>query len=43
MTSFEEFTDFVGLKDYRALEEQYLPRERMEEQVPARHVEGRRA
>ena len=30
VSSFEEFTDFVGLKEYRALEDEYLPRERME-------------
>lgn len=31
VSSFEQFTDFVGLKDYKKLEEQYLPRERVEE------------
>jgi len=31
VSSFEEYTDFVGLKDYRKLEDQYLPRERIEE------------
>jgi methylisocitrate lyase len=31
VSSFEDFTDFVGLKDYRRLEEQYLPEERIEE------------
>lgn len=31
VSSFEEFTDFVGLKEYRKMEEEYLPRERMEE------------
>ncbi len=31
VSSFEEFTDFVGLKEYRKLEEEYLPRERMME------------
>ena len=30
ISSFEEYTDFVGLKDYRKLEDQYLPRERMD-------------
>jgi 2,3-dimethylmalate lyase len=30
VSSFEEFTDFVGLKEYRNMEEEYLPRERME-------------
>jgi 2,3-dimethylmalate lyase len=29
ISSFEQYTDFVGLKDYKALEDQYLPRERM--------------
>lgn len=28
--SFEEFTDFVGLKDYRKMEEQYLPKDKVE-------------
>src|SRR5258708_3293959 len=28
-SSFEQFTDFVGLKDYRKLEDQYLPKERI--------------
>ncbi|MCK7489883.1 MAG: hypothetical protein MZU79_06375 [Anaerotruncus sp.] len=27
---FEEYTDFVGLKDYRAMENEYLPCERVE-------------
>jgi methylisocitrate lyase len=30
VSSFEEFTDFVGLKEYRKLEDQYLPRERIQ-------------
>jgi methylisocitrate lyase len=30
IASFEQFTDFVGLKEYRRLEDQYLPKERME-------------
>lgn len=30
VSSFEEFTDFVGLKDYRKLEDEYLPREKIE-------------
>jgi len=30
VSSFEEFTDFVGLKDYRALEACYLPGQRLE-------------
>ncbi len=29
VTSFEEYTDFVGLKKYKALEEEYLPAQRM--------------
>ncbi len=31
VSSFEEFTDFVGLKDYRKLENEYLPRQRVDE------------
>lgn len=31
VSSFEEFTDLVGLKEYRAGEDAYLPRERVEE------------
>lgn len=30
ITSFEEYTDFVGLKEYKKMEDAYLPRERME-------------
>src|SRR5499427_758331 len=30
LSSFEEYTDFVGLKNYRKLEDQYLPKERIE-------------
>ena len=30
VSSFEEFTDFVGLKEYRKLEEKYLPQTQME-------------
>lgn len=30
VTSFKEFTDFVGLPQYRSLEEEFLPRERVE-------------
>jgi methylisocitrate lyase len=30
VSSFESFTDFVGLKDYRRLEDQYLPQARRE-------------
>ncbi len=31
VAGFEEFTDFVGLKEYKKLEDEYLPRERMAE------------
>ncbi len=31
VSSFEGFTDFVGLKDYRALEDKYLPQQRRED------------
>ena len=31
VSSFEDFTDFVGLKSYKQLEEQYLPKKRTEE------------
>lgn len=30
VASFEEYTDFVGLKEYRALEDKYLPKQRLE-------------
>jgi 2-methylisocitrate lyase-like PEP mutase family enzyme len=30
VTSFEEYTDFVGLKDYKCMEDEYLPRQRMD-------------
>jgi len=30
IASFEQFTDFVGLKEYRRLEDRYLPKERIE-------------
>ncbi len=30
VSSFEQYTDFVGLKDYRKLEDRYLPKERIE-------------
>jgi 2,3-dimethylmalate lyase len=30
VSSFEEYTDFVGLKSYRHLEDQYLPKDRMD-------------
>ncbi|MGA2362081.1 MAG: isocitrate lyase/PEP mutase family protein [Candidatus Aminicenantales bacterium] len=31
VSSFEEYTDFVGLKEYRALENEFLPKERIED------------
>ena len=31
VSSFEAFTDFLGLKDYRKLEDRYLPEQRLEE------------
>jgi 2-methylisocitrate lyase-like PEP mutase family enzyme len=31
VSSFEEYTDFVGLKQYKALEDEYLPAERMQQ------------
>lgn len=31
VSSFEQFTDFVGLKEYKKLEDQYLPKQRIEE------------
>jgi len=31
VSTFEEYTDFVGLKDYKAMEDKFLPRERMED------------
>jgi methylisocitrate lyase len=31
VSSFEQFTDFVGLKDYKKLEDKYLPKQRLEE------------
>lgn len=30
VTSFEEYTDAIGLKEYKAMEDKYLPKERME-------------
>jgi methylisocitrate lyase len=30
IASFEEYTDFVGLKEYRQMEDSYLPKERIE-------------
>ncbi len=31
LSSFEEYTDFVGLKEYRAMENEYLPKDRIED------------
>jgi 2-methylisocitrate lyase-like PEP mutase family enzyme len=31
VSSFEEFTDFVGLKEYKKLEDHYLPKQRLED------------
>ena len=31
VSTFEEYTDFVGLKDYKAMEDKFLPRERLED------------
>ena len=30
-SNFEEYTDFVGLKEYRAMENEFLPKERIED------------
>jgi 2,3-dimethylmalate lyase len=30
VSSFEEYTDFVGLKEYRAMENNYLPKDRLD-------------
>jgi methylisocitrate lyase len=30
LSSFAEYTDFVGLKEYKALEDKYLPKERLD-------------
>jgi PEP phosphonomutase and related enzymes len=30
LSSFEEYTTFVGLKEYRALEEEFLPKEKIQ-------------
>jgi len=35
VAGFEEYTDFVGLKEYKKLEDEYLPRERMSEKYGA--------
>ncbi|MEN6311592.1 MAG: hypothetical protein ABFD80_08675, partial [Acidobacteriota bacterium] len=31
VASFEEYTDFVGLKEYRAMENEFLPKQRIED------------
>lgn len=31
VSTFEEYTDFVGLKDYKAMEDRFLPKERMDD------------
>lgn len=31
LSSFEEYTDFVGLKEYRAMEDEFLPKGRIED------------
>ena len=31
VSSFEEYTDFVGLKEYKAMEDEYLPTQRMQQ------------
>ena len=31
LSSFEEYTDFVGLKEYRAMEDEFLPKNRIED------------
>jgi hypothetical protein len=33
--TFEEYTNFVGLGDYRALEKEFLPKERFEHKYEA--------
>ncbi|MEN6457729.1 MAG: isocitrate lyase/PEP mutase family protein [Thermoguttaceae bacterium] len=41
IASFEEYTDFVGLKDYKNLEDEYLPKQRMEEKyLQAKKIVG---
>ena len=30
VASFEQYTDFVGLKEYRKMEEEFLPKEKLE-------------
>jgi 2,3-dimethylmalate lyase len=36
LSSFEEYTDFVGLKEYKKLEDQYLPKDIMESKYQGR-------
>ncbi len=36
VSTFEEYTDFVGLQEYRELEDQYLPKASDREQVQPR-------
>lgn len=31
VSSFQEYTDFVGIRDYRAMEEKFLPKDRIKE------------
>jgi hypothetical protein len=31
VASFEEYTDFVGLKDYKTMEDKYLPKGKIDE------------
>lgn len=30
VSSFREYTEFVGLEEYRAMEEEFLPKDRLE-------------
>ncbi len=36
LSSFAEYTDFVGLKEYRRLENEYLPKNTLEEKYSVR-------
>jgi 2-methylisocitrate lyase-like PEP mutase family enzyme len=36
LSSFAEYTDFVGLKEYRQLENEYLPKATLEEKYSVR-------
>jgi methylisocitrate lyase len=41
VSSFEEFTDAVGLKEYKTLEDQYLPKDRLDSKYrPAEKIVG---